>query len=179
MQEQERYEQQLYQLSQRLMLQSQLNDQQALERQAEQQLAATRQGLESALQALALSLPAEGTEAAWLHARESEFAQWQAQQTQHDAIQQQIAALRPLLETLPTSDETEVEAESAIPDNWREIHEECLSLHSQLVAQQQQETRKRRVWTSRRRITSAWPPAALAIGRRSSPRCWMTRPPSG
>ncbi|MDT1877540.1 exonuclease subunit SbcC, partial [Acinetobacter baumannii] len=45
-QEQERYEQQLYQLSQRLMLQSQLNDQQALERQAEQQLAATRQGLE-------------------------------------------------------------------------------------------------------------------------------------
>ncbi len=51
MQEQERYEQQLYQLSQRLMLQSQLNDQQALERRAEQQLAATRRGLESALQA--------------------------------------------------------------------------------------------------------------------------------
>ncbi len=151
MQEQERYEQQLYQLSQRLMLQSQLNDQQALERQAEQQLAATRRGTGERPAGPALSLPAEGTEAAWLHARESEFAQWQAQQTQHDAIQQQIAALLPLLETLPTSDETEVEAESAIPDNWREIHEECLSLHSQLVAQQQQETRKRRVWTSRRR----------------------------
>ncbi|MEH9036011.1 exonuclease subunit SbcC, partial [Klebsiella quasipneumoniae subsp. similipneumoniae] len=135
---------------------SQLNDQQALERQAEQQLAATRQGLESALQALALSLPAEGTEAAWLHARESEFAQWQAQQTRHDAIQQQIAALRPLLETLPTSDETEVEAESAIPDNWREIHEECLSLHSQLVAQQQQETQeKARLDQSQAQFTSA------------------------
>ena len=156
MQEQERYEQQLYQLSQRLMLQSQINDQQALERQAEQQLAATRQGLESALQALALSLPAEGTEAAWLHARESEFAQWQAQQTQHDAIQQQIAALRPLLETLPTSDETEVEAESAIPDNWREIHEECLSLHSQLVAQQQLETEETaRVHQSQTQFTTA------------------------
>ncbi|MCJ8604992.1 exonuclease subunit SbcC, partial [Klebsiella pneumoniae] len=115
-----------------------------------------RQGLESALQALALSLPAEGTEAAWLHARESEFAQWQAQQTQHDAIQQQIAALRPLLETLPTSDETEVEAESAIPDNWREIHEECLSLHSQLVAQQQQETQeKARLDQSQAQFTSA------------------------
>nr|WP_203559699.1 hypothetical protein [Klebsiella pneumoniae] len=36
----------------------------------------------------------------------------------------QIAALRPLLETLPTSDETEVEAESAIPDNWREVRVE-------------------------------------------------------
>ncbi len=69
MQEQERYEQQLYQLSQRLMLQSQLNDQQALERHAEQQLAATRRGLESALQAPALSLPAEGTEAAAARSR--------------------------------------------------------------------------------------------------------------
>ncbi|PXF80771.1 exonuclease subunit SbcC [Klebsiella pneumoniae] len=170
MQEQERYEQQLYQLSQRLMLQSQLNDQQALERQAEQQLAATRQGLESALQALALSLPAEGTEAAWLHARESEFAQWQAQQTQHDAIQQQIAALRPLLETLPTSDETEVEAESAIPDNWREIHEECLSLHSQLVAQQQQETQeKARLDQSQAQFTSA-----LAASRFSDREAFLT-----
>ena len=179
MQEQERYEQQLYQLSQRLMLQSQLNDQQALERRAEQQLAATRRDWRAPCRP-ALSLPAEGTEAARLHARESEFAQWQAQQTQHDAIQQQIAALRPLLETLPTSDETEVEAESAIPDNWREIHEECLSLHSQLVAQQQQETReKARLDQSQAQFTSAPPPAALAIGRRSSPRCWMTRPPSG
>lgn len=44
--------------------------------------------------------PAEGTEAA-AHAR-GEFAQWQAQQIT-DAIQQQIAALRPLLETLPTA----------------------------------------------------------------------------
>ncbi|MBO0246703.1 hypothetical protein J0671_25460, partial [Vibrio sp. Vb0592] len=80
----------------------------------------------------------------------------QAQQTQHDAIQQQIAALRPLLETLPTSDETEVEAESAIPDNWREIHEECLSLHSQLVAQQQQETQeKARLDQSQAQFTSA------------------------
>ncbi len=77
MQEQERYEQQLYQLSQRLMLQSQLNDQQALERRAEQQLAATRRDW-SALQALALSLPAEGQKPPRLHARESEFAQWQA-----------------------------------------------------------------------------------------------------
>ncbi len=64
MQEQERYEQQLYQLSQRLMLQSQLNDQQALERQAHQQLETTRQGLENALQTLSLSLPEEGAEAA-------------------------------------------------------------------------------------------------------------------
>ncbi|STT52844.1 exonuclease SbcC [Klebsiella pneumoniae] len=157
MQEQERYEQQLYQLSQRLMLQSQLNDQQALERQAEQQLAATRQGLESALQALALSLPAEGTEAAWLHARESGICPVAgATGPNMMPFSSKSLALRPLLETLPTSDETEVEAESAIPDNWREIHEECLSLHSQLVAQQQQETQeKARLDQSQAQFTSA------------------------
>ncbi|MCH2028213.1 exonuclease subunit SbcC [Klebsiella quasipneumoniae] len=162
-QEQERYEQQLYQLSQRLMLQSQLNDQEALERQALQQLTATRQGLESALQALTLTLPEEGTESAWLNARESEFSQWQAQQTRHGAIQEQIAALQPLLETLPASDEaeTEAEAEPAIPDNWRAIHEECLALHSQLVAQQQLETEeKARLDQSQAQFT-----AALAASR--------------
>ncbi len=63
-----------------------------------------RAGLESALQAR--PEPAGRRDRSRpLHARESEFAQWQAQQTQHDAIQQQIAALRPLLETLPTSDD--------------------------------------------------------------------------
>lgn len=156
MQEQERYEQQLYQLSQRLMLQSQLNDQQALERQAHQQLETTRQGLENALQTLSLSLPEEGAEAAWLHARESEFSRWQAQQTQHGMIQEQIAALKPLLDTLPSGDEDDAEAEPVIPDNWREIHEECLSLHSQLVAQQQLETEETaRVHQSQTQFTTA------------------------
>ena len=156
MQEQERYEQQLYQLSQRQMLQSQLNDQQALERQAHQQLETTRQGLENALQTLSLSLPEEGAEAAWLHARESEFARWQAQQTRHGVLQEQIAALKPLLDTLPPGDEDDAEAEPVIPDNWREIHEECLSLHSQLVAQQQLETEETaRVHQSQTQFTTA------------------------
>ena len=156
MQEQERYEQQLYQLSQRLMLQSQLNDQQALERQAHQQLETTRQGLENALQTLSLSLPEEGAEAAWLHARESEFARWQAQQTQHGVLQEQIATLKPLLDTLPPGDEDDAETEPVIPDNWREIHEECLSLHSQLVAQQQLETEETaRVHQSQTQFTTA------------------------
>lgn len=161
MQEQERYEQQLYQLSQHLMLQSQLNDQEALERQAHQQLETTRQGLENALQTLSLNLPEEGAETAWLHARESEFAQWQAQQTQHGMIQEQIAALKPLLDTLPPGDEDDAEAGPVIPDNWREIHEECLSLHSQLVAQQQLETEETaRVHQSQTQFT-----AALAASR--------------
>lgn len=73
MQEQERYKQQLYQLSQRLMLQSQLNSQQALKYQTRQQLETMYQGLENALRTLSLSPSEESVEAAWLYVRESEF----------------------------------------------------------------------------------------------------------
>ncbi|WP_432225725.1 exonuclease subunit SbcC [Enterobacter wuhouensis] len=137
MSEQEHYDRQLYQLSQRLALQNQLNEQQAQERQYQQQRAAARQALESTLTALSLAAPDEGAEAAWLHARETEFAQWQEKQTQHGAILERINALKPLLDTLPPAEATE--AETAIPTNWREIHDECVSLQSQLTAQQQQE----------------------------------------
>ena len=135
--EQEHYERQLYQLSQRLTLQNQLNEQEAQARQYQQQLTATRQTLEHPLLTLSLSVPEEGNEAAWLHAREGEFAQWQEKQTQHGVLVERSNALKPLLDTLPAT-HTE-ETESAIPDGWRAIHDECVSLQSQLTAQQQQE----------------------------------------
>jgi exonuclease SbcC len=53
MNEQEHYERQLYQLSQRLTLQNQLNEQEAQERQYQQQLTATRQALEHPARAVA------------------------------------------------------------------------------------------------------------------------------
>jgi len=138
MNEQEQYEQQLYQLSQRLTLQNQLNDREEQERQYQQQITSTRQALATALLALSLNVPEEGTEAAWLNAREAEFAQWQEKQIQHGVIQERINTLKPLLDTLPATDIAE--AEAVIPQDWRDIHDECVSLQSQLVAQQQQET---------------------------------------
>lgn len=137
MSEQEQYERQLYQLSQRLTLQSQLNEQEELDRQYQQQLTATRAVLEKALQALSLTVPDEDAEAAWLTMRESESAQWQEKQTQNQAIQERINALTPLLDTLPATDTAEMEP--TIPDNWREIHDQCVSLQSQLATLQQQE----------------------------------------
>lgn len=137
MSEQEHYEQQLYQLSQRLTLQTQLSEQEEQERQYQQQLAATRQAVETSLHTLSLGIPDAGTESVWLAARESEYAQWQEKQTQHGATLERINALTPLLDTLPATEATE--AETAIPANWREIHDECVSLQSQLTAQQQQE----------------------------------------
>ncbi|WP_449554255.1 exonuclease subunit SbcC [Lelliottia amnigena] len=136
--EQEQYERQLYQLSQRLALQSQLNEQEHQERQLQQQIATTRLTLENALNTLSLKVPDEGAETLWLTERESESSHWQAQQNQLTALQERINALTPLLDTLPATDTKD--AESVIPDNWRETHNECVSLQSQLATLQQQES---------------------------------------
>ena len=134
--QQEQYEQQLYQLSQRLALQSQLSEEEAREQHHQQQLAETRMAMEKTLHALSLAIPDDGTEAAWLAEREGESIRWQEKQTRHNALRERITALTPLLETLPETDSTEVE--TVIPDNWREIHNACVSLQSQLATLQQQ-----------------------------------------
>lgn len=154
MNEQEQYERQLYQLSQRLTLQNQLNEQEVQERQHQQQLTAARQALENALLSLSLNVPEDGNEAAWLHAREAEFAQWQEKQTQHGALLERINALKPLLDTLPETNGEE--AEPAIPDGWRDVHDECVSLQSQLTAHQQQEKlEQERLLQSQAQFTAA------------------------
>ncbi len=134
--QQEQYEQQLYQLSQRLTLQNQLNEEEAQEEGYLQQLAAARTAMEKSLQELSLAMPEDGGEPVWLAEREKESQRWQAQQSQHSALRERMAALTPLLETLPATES--IEAESVIPENWREIHTECVSLHSQLATLQQQ-----------------------------------------
>lgn len=134
--EQEQYEQQLYQLSQHHALQVQLNDLEQQRQQSKQQLDAQQQSLQSALEALALTAPAEGEAAAWLAEREAEANSWQAQQTQLAAIQERIQALKPLLDTLPPSEQ---EDEEPVPENWQAIHTECISLQSQLNTLQAQE----------------------------------------
>ena len=141
MSEQEQYERHLYQLSQRLTLQNQLNEQEDQARQYQQQLTATRQALAASLESLSLSVPDEGAESAWLSAREAEYTRWQEKQAQHGTIQERINALMPILETLPDSDDAE--ADAVIPENWRGIHDECVSLQSQLATLQQQETLER------------------------------------
>lgn len=129
---------QLYQLSQRLTLQQQLNEQDAQARQYQQQLTATRQALETTLLTLSLNVPEEGTEAAWLNERETEFAQWQEKQTQHGVMQERMTALMPAARHPAATNDTETEP--AIPDNWRATHDECVSLQSQLATLQQQES---------------------------------------
>ena len=137
LEEQEQYERQLYQLSQRLALQNQLNELEQQIHQIQQQIDTQRQTLLSALMPLALTAPQEGEESAWLALRETESNEWQEKQRQLTALQEQMNALMPLLDTLPASeDET---ADEPVPDNWRDIHNDCISLQSQLATLQQQE----------------------------------------
>src|SRR5690606_463676 len=65
-----------------------------------------------------------------------------------------INALKPLLDTLPETHSEE--AEPAIPDGWRDVHDECVSLQSQLTAQQQQEKlEQERLQQSQTQFTAA------------------------
>jgi exonuclease SbcC len=135
--EQEQYEQQLYQLSQRHLLQSQVNELEQQAQQSAQQLETEQHSLHSALAALALTAPAEDKAAAWLAQREAEANSWQEHQTQLGALQERIHALMPLLDTLPPSEHED--AGDTVPENWRAIHTECISLQGQLSTLQAQE----------------------------------------
>ncbi|MDV2901602.1 exonuclease subunit SbcC [Phytobacter diazotrophicus] len=134
---QDAYEHQLYQLSQRLTLQSQINELRLQVQQYQQAAEARRASLAAMLEPLGLTLPPEGEEAQWLAARTSEAELWQEKQSAFSALHEQIAQLTPLLDTLP---------EEAVPDaiktvaldNWRQVHNDCVSLHSQWQTLQQQ-----------------------------------------
>lgn len=135
--EQEQYERQLYQLSQRQGLQNQLNELEQQVQQLQEQTQAQRQSLLSTLTPLALNAPEDGEENAWLMQRETEAHDWQEKQKQLSTLQERIHALKPLLDTLPPSEEET--ADEPVPENWREIHSDCISLQSQLATLQQQE----------------------------------------
>ncbi|MFK3660922.1 exonuclease subunit SbcC [Scandinavium sp. NPDC088450] len=135
--EQESWEQQLYQHSQRLNLQKQHLDLQAQRTALEQEIAARQNSLTEALSSFNLTLPATGEEAAWLAEREAESQQWQTQTEQLQSVEQKLLHLQPLRETLPevppSDDFTPVPLEG-----WQQVHHDCVSLQSQWQTLQQQ-----------------------------------------
>ncbi|KNC95348.1 exonuclease subunit SbcC [Trabulsiella odontotermitis] len=141
LQQQDDYEQQLWQSSQRLSLQNQINDIQQELNTLTQEREARLQTLGDALSTFNLTLPADGEEDRWLAARSEDARQWQARQTEQQTLQQQRGALEPLLQTLPkpATDET---LEPAPLDGWQQVHHDCVSLHSQWQTHQQQEARE-------------------------------------
>lgn len=136
---QDEHEQQLYQLSQRHDLQAQITAHAQQVTQFRQQIDQREAALSAQLSHYTLSLPQEGSEEAWLNARAADAQTWQQRQTELTALQARIAQLTPLLETLPAVSSDTEDDESVALENWRQVHDECVSLHSQLQTLQQQE----------------------------------------
>ncbi len=134
---QDAYENQLYLLNQRQTLQQQISELHQQSEQYQQVVSTRRDTLAAALQQLELTLPPEGEEAAWLAARAQEAEQWQQQQQQLTTLQEQIAQLTPILDTLP-ADEPPAEAQNVRLEGWRQVHDDCVSLRSQWQTLQQQ-----------------------------------------
>ncbi|EAM7071887.1 exonuclease subunit SbcC [Salmonella enterica] len=137
----EKHEQQLDQLSQRHALQTQIAAHTEQVARFTAQIAQRQASLTADLAQYKLSLPAPEDEASWLNDRADEAKMWQQRQTELADLQTQIDRLAPLLETLPQMDT--VDSDDDVPlDNWRQAHDECVSLQSQLQTLQQQATQE-------------------------------------
>lgn len=66
---------------------------------------------------------------------------WQQRQTEFADLQTQIDRFALLLETLPQTDTADSDDDVPL-DNWRQTHDECVSLQSQLQTLQEQTTQE-------------------------------------
>ncbi|EGT8579267.1 exonuclease subunit SbcC [Salmonella enterica] len=133
----EDHEQQLDQLSQRHALHTQIAAHTEQVARFTAQIAQRQASLTADLAQYKLSLPAPEDESSWLNDRADEARMWQQRQTEFADLQTRIDRLAPLLETLPQTDT--VDPDDDVPlDNWRQAHDECVSLQSQLQTLQQQ-----------------------------------------
>ncbi|VDZ84531.1 Nuclease sbcCD subunit C [Kluyvera intermedia] len=134
---QDEAEQQRYQHSQRLTIEGQIRELQTSNKQLSDELAQRITTLKQALTAYDLTLPVPGEDGAWLAAREAEILHWQQQQKQSQEIQQQLSQIQPLLETLPVAKIPDDGGQAKL-DGWQQVHNDCVSLESQLQTLQQQ-----------------------------------------
>ncbi|ANR78500.1 exonuclease subunit SbcC [Kosakonia sacchari] len=134
---QDAYEHQLYLLNQRQTLQLQIRELHQQSEQYQHAVVARREKLATTLQQLDLALPSEGEEELWLAARTQEAEQWQHQQQQLSALQEKMAQLTPILDTLPVSDAAS-DGQTAALEGWRKVHDACLALQSQWQTLHQQ-----------------------------------------
>ncbi len=136
---QEEHEQQLHQLSLRHTLQAQITAHTEQITQLQQHIDQRQATLTTELARHGLVLPAEDDVASWLSERANEAQIWQQRQNELAALQAQIAQLAPLLETLPETEALSESTEDLSLENWRQVHDDCLSLQGQWQTLQQQE----------------------------------------
>ena len=103
------------------------------------EITSLQQALSDSLAAFNLPQPEAGEEQAWLAAREAEARSWQAQQTEYQAIGEQLAQLTAVLDALPQP-QSDGPFDAVPLDGWRQIADECVSLQARQQTLQQQET---------------------------------------
>ncbi|MEG1712783.1 MAG: exonuclease subunit SbcC [Citrobacter sp.] len=139
---QEEHEQQLHQLSLRHALQAQITAHSEQISQLQQHIEQRHNTLQAELTRYGLQIPADGEEAAWLSERANDAQMWQRRQTELSDLQARLQQLTPLLETLPEGAATWESEDDLSLENWRQVHDECLSLQSQWQTLQQQEAQE-------------------------------------
>ncbi|BCA40960.1 exonuclease subunit SbcC [Kluyvera ascorbata] len=139
---QDEAEQQRYHYSQRLTLDAQIRELRAQQTQLRDELAQRAAALTQTFSAFGLAPAQPGEESQWLASREADTQRWQQQQKQHQEIQQQLAHIQPLLETLPAVQDPTDDAPVAL-DGWQQVHHDCVSLESQWHTLQLQEAQEK------------------------------------
>lgn len=142
-------EQQLHQLSQRIVLEEQLTQANVQYRKLADEIAAQREALNIALENMGLQHPAHGEENNWLAQRLQESQLWQQRSEQLPRLQQQLTTLESVLSAFvddgsapaPLSESEQI----AALQNWHALHSDCIALESQWQTlhqqHQQEETR--------------------------------------
>lgn len=138
----EEHEQQLHQLSLRHALQAQITAHTEQITQIQQHIDQRQATLTAELTRHGLSLPAEDEVASWLSERANEAQMWQQRQNELTELQARISQLAPVLETLPESDALSENIENLSLENWRQVHDDCLSLQGQWQTLQQQQAQE-------------------------------------
>ncbi|NIY48345.1 exonuclease subunit SbcC [Cedecea colo] len=135
-------EQQLNQLSQRIVLEEQLAKAQLQYGKLEAEIVTGRNELNLTLENVGLQHPAQGEENDWLAQRQQESQRWQQQHERLPHLQQQLSTLDSVLTafvdegiTPPPLPENE---QTLALQNWHSLHSDCISLESEWKTLQQQ-----------------------------------------
>ncbi|MCT4714516.1 exonuclease subunit SbcC [Enterobacteriaceae bacterium H18W14] len=153
-------EQQLNQLSQRIVLEEQLAKAQLQYARLESEIASERNDLSAALEKAGLQHPAHGEENSWLAQRLQESHQWQQHHEQLPHLQQQLSTLDSMLTAFvddgtapPPLSENE---QNLAFQNWHSLHSDCVSLESEWkTLQQQRQQEEARVAQANEQFLSA------------------------
>lgn len=139
---QEQYGNNLRQLHERQGLEAQYQQLNQQYQQLKTALSAQQDQLKTNLEQTGLTVPSVGEETRWLEARQQESATWQHEQAQMPQLQLQLAALEPILATLPNDGTLppvlDEDQQLALLKNWQSLYSESTRLEGEFHALQQQ-----------------------------------------